>query len=321
MKKPYYRRNKSLFWAVREILFTIAKKIGFDKERLKKLEKISRIVFSGRENDWKMQFKFDVSFNITDGEIQGVRFSCNNKNEGYYWIKKIDAIFNIFPGVYNQRKIFDSLKKERFDSLTIGFDWFQEEEKPKFKIYFEGNKNKIERFVKNVLNVKVLKLEKFISKGLLPCALGINFLPNNRITHKIYFYINENKLGRVLGKNQLPFVQRKISKDNKDYFFLLAINLSEKNNIISKKIYLIFETKEFQKKSKYIYLLERYNVIKNILTKRESKSLDTKINLFYKKTFNKFLFYPIGFSIGLTPKYNFGHKNIYISLIKKNAEK
>lgn len=302
MKSSFRQKGKSLFWAVQEILFTIAKKIGFNKEKFKKLEKINRIVFSGKEKNWKTKFKFDISFNLTGKEIQGVRFSCNNKDEGRSWIKKIEAVFDIFPGVYNQRRVIGWIKKEKFDSLTIGLDWSFGEKEPKFKLYFEGNKNKIEKFVRDVLNVKVLKLEKFLSSGLSPCALGINFLPNNEITYKIYFYINKDKL-------------------RQDYFFLLAIDFSEKSEIFSKKIYLIYETREFREKSGYLHLLERYDDVKKVLTKTETKYLEEKINLFNKKTLNKFLIYPIGFSISLTPKHNFGHKNIYISLIKKNAEK
>lgn len=301
MKSSCCQEGKSLFWAVQKILFTIAKEIGFNKEKFKKLEKISRIVFSGREKDWKAQFKFDISFNLGK-EIQGVRFSCNNQDEGRSWIKKIEAVFDIFPGVYNQRKIFGFIKKEKINSLTIGLDWFRKEKEPKFKLYFEGDKKKIERLVRNALNVKVFKLEEFLSNGLSPCALGVNFFPNDKTTYKIYFYINKDKL-------------------RQDYFFLLAIDFSEKNKIISKKLYLIYETKEFWEKPKYSYLLERYNGVKKVLSKTESEHLEAKINLFNKKTLNKFLIYPIGFSIGLTPKHNFGHKNIYISLIAKKCKK
>lgn len=84
MKKP---AKTSLFKGIKKILLAIANEANFGKAGLKKLEKISQTIFSGTENDWQKQFKFDISFNIDKQKAESVRFSCNNRNEPF-WDRK-----------------------------------------------------------------------------------------------------------------------------------------------------------------------------------------------------------------------------------------
>jgi hypothetical protein len=323
MKIIKFQKKKSLFWNIKRILYTIAKEANFDNSKLKKVKKISEIVFSGKEKKWASQFKFDISFSISKKNFESIRFSCNSRGEGYNWIKKINYLFNLFQNFSIHQSIISQIEKKEINLLTLGIDWLHSEKEPKLKIYIESNNQKrVENFIKEVLKIKNFELGRFLSNGFSVCGLGINFLPNNETTFKIYLYTDKHKsLGILTKSNKISFLKLNLFCENEKFFPLVGIGFSKKNEVISKKIYFIYETKEFWNKLSPSFLLQRYTEIKNyFLNSSEKKFLDEKINLVNKKISNNFLIYPIGISINLFPKKNFGFKNIYISLFKNNEE-
>jgi hypothetical protein len=318
MKIIKFQKKKSLFWNIKRILHAIAKEANFDNSKLKKLKKMCKVVFSGEEKNWTSQFKFDISFSISNKKFESIRFSCNNRGEGYNWIKKINHLFNLFQNFPIHQSIISQIEKKEINLLTLGIDWLHSEKEPKLKIYIESNNQKrVENFIKDVLKIKNFELGRFLSNGFSVCGLGINFLPNNETTFKIYLYADKrNLLGMFTKKLNLDFLY-----ENDSLFSLFGVGFSKKNKIISKKIYFIYETREFWNKLSSSSLLQRYEEIKNcFLNLTEKKFLDKKINLLNKKISNNFLIYPIGISINLFPKKNFGFKNIYVSLFENNEK-
>jgi hypothetical protein len=325
MKIIEFQKKRSLFWNVKRILHAIAKEANFDNSKLKKLKKMFKVVFSGEEKNWTSQFKFDISFSISNKKFESIRFSCNNKGEGYNWIKKINHLFNLFQNFSIHRSIISQIEKKEISHLTVGVDWLHSEKEPRLKIYIESNNQKrVENFIKDVLKIKNFELGRFLLNGFSVCGLGINFLPNNETTFKIYLYADKRNLPGMFTK-KLKMFTKKLNLDflyeNDSLFSLFGVGFSKTNKIISKKIYFIYETREFWNKLSSSSLLQRYEEIKNcLLNLTEKKFLDKKINLLSKKISNNFLIYPIGISINLFPKENFGSKNIYVSLFENNEE-
>jgi hypothetical protein len=195
MKIIKFQKKKSLFWNIKRILHAIAKEANFDNSKLEKLKKICKVVFSGEEKNWTSQFKFDISFSISNKKFESIRFSCNNRGEEGNWIKKINRLFDIFQNFSIHRSIISQIEKKEINLLTVGIDWLHSEKEPKLKIYIESNNQKrVENFINDVLKIKNFKLGKFLSNGFSVCGLGINFLPNKkRLFQKKYILFTKQR--------------------------------------------------------------------------------------------------------------------------------
>lgn len=233
----------------KEVIDEVAKKKDIFKNE--KYHQIKTLLFKGSERYLGKGFKFDFSFPLYRKKDLPLRFTFNGFGEKEKFANKIRSIFGLFEKKIDLNKAEQVLTLLKKEFLTFGLSWPKRAQSPVLKIESEmagRKKNVILKKICQILGYSPLVKKSFLRKELV--AITVGFFSKNDCRLKLYFRLK--KIDELDKFNFLsPAVRQRIKGFSKrapknDVFYLLSPRLNRLGEIESIKIYLIYETKEFQ---------------------------------------------------------------------------
>jgi MoaA/NifB/PqqE/SkfB family radical SAM enzyme len=241
------------------------------------LEQIKDILFFNFNPSWLSENqKFDFSFS---GEKKALRFSYNNYKEKEKFSEKIIKIFELFEDSYNEDLLIQILNLMNISNdkhqTTIGIEWTKNQNYPRIKLYFEElfhyytNEERVkilQKICKLIdFNYEKLKIQQDDEIG----AFCVDFLLKNEINLKVYFLLkelNEEKIMELISELKISSFKKEVQKflsflSKSKCFYYLTKRFNSRGELLSLKLYKIYETKQFK------YFTEPIREILNLLKK------------------------------------------------------
>lgn len=241
--------GKRIAVCFQKIIDEIAKEKSLTKNI--KYRQIKKILFRQSDNYFGQGFKFDFSFPLYQEKDLPLRFTFNGFGEKEKFANKIRSIFGLFEKKIDLNKAEQILTLLKKEFLTFGLSWPKRAQSPVLKIESEmagRKKTVILKKICQILGYSLLVKKSFLRKELV--AITVGFFSKNDCRLKLYFRLK--KIDELDKFNFLsPAVRQRIKGFSKrapknNVFYLLSPRLNRLGEIESIKIYLIYETKEFQ---------------------------------------------------------------------------
>lgn len=289
------------------------------------IKNIKNILFGGFNVAWKAKNqKFDFSFSFGECDEGALRFSYNNFGEKKEFYGKVLKIFDLFKDVYaidTVKCILDRLgSREAAFQTTIGFEWMQNADFPRFKIYFEEIHQKLSKADRIEMVKKTAELINFdyeklgIAEGDNIGAICVDFLPKKETQLKVYLMataIDFSYLERVFDSAQHAVALARefiaiFSLEQKSFYYM-ARRFSN-GGLNSVKIYKIYEVggiADFSRSYEEIFQFLKHSAMKKNIAKIKS--------LFSFALENKIAFYPVIASLDLPVDGNI-KSDLYLSI-------
>lgn len=274
--------------------------------------KIKNRIFSGFDPTCTSRNqKFDFSFSFGDKLIKGIRFSYNNYGEKEHFISKIIGICDSFGTRYNIKKLRGILRIMHPGYLrhqtTLGVEWLAGNPYPRFKIYFEelrhhytidqrlGKLREIFRYV----GLSHKKVNIFPNEDI--AAICIDLLPDTGLEVKTYAFTRElNSFLANINLERFPSLCKKLALfkscllKEKKFFYYFTKRFSLSADLISAKIYKIYEVKQIPDPS--LCMAEIKGLFVRLGLLKEMRQIKLISNICKE---NKLLLYPVIASVDL----------------------
>jgi|GEM_PF-233226 len=275
-------------------------------EHREKIQKILEILFYNFDDKWlSKNQKFDLS---VSSQKDGLRFSYNNYCEKECFEKKLSDVFNLFENIFSTDMLEKLLSLMRFDGdkhqTTIGIEWLSGNKQPRIKIYFEelfrvySNKKIFEKLneICDLIGISFNHLG--VKRKEKIGAISVDFISSSKVNVKVYFLHKKITEKDLRNKGEYSGLERSdaswkqffkfLDQENKAFFYVTK-RFSENSDLISLKLYKIYETIQIEDRFKESW----QEIGKFLRAKKEKNMLKRVSNLKMISRNNKFELFPV----------------------------